>query len=74
MATELNSQQTASDGGTTEVRQRALREELRELVDVVGPAPLVDLLLERAFQLNATDLHLDPTANGLRVRIRVDGV
>lgn len=74
MATELNSQQTASDGGTTEVRQRALREELRELVDVVGPAPLVDLLLERAFQLNATDLHLDPTANGLRVRLRVDGV
>lgn len=59
---------------TGEVRQKALQEELRELVDVVGPAPLVDLLLERAFQLQATDIHLDPTDSGLRVRLRVDGL
>jgi len=57
-----------------EGRQRALQEELRELVDLVGPAPLVDLLLERAFQLRATDIHLDPTRGGLRVRLRVDGM
>lgn len=57
-----------------EGRQKALQEELRELVDVVGPAPLADLLLERAFQLHATDIHLDPTPGGLRVRLRVDGV
>lgn len=57
-----------------EIRQRALQEELRELVDVVGPASLVDLLLERAFQLKATDVHLDPTESGLRVRLRVDGM
>lgn len=55
-------------------RQRALQQELRELVDVVGPAPLVDLLLERSFQLNATDIHLDPTPTGLRIRLRVDGL
>ncbi|MFN0199369.1 MAG: GspE/PulE family protein [Planctomycetaceae bacterium] len=55
-------------------RQKALQEELRELVDVVGPAPLVDLLLERAFQIQATDIHLDPTDDGLRVRLRVDGL
>jgi len=59
---------------TPESRQKALQEELRELVDLVGPAPLVDLLLERAFQLRATDIHLDPTKNGLRVRLRVDGL
>ncbi len=58
----------------SESRQKALQEELRELVDLVGPAPLVDLLLERAFQLRATDIHLDPTRNGLRVRLRVDGM
>lgn len=58
----------------TESRQKALQEELRELVDLVGPAPLVDLLLERAFQLRATDIHLDPTRQGLRVRLRVDGM
>lgn len=57
-----------------EVRQKALQEELKELVDVVGPGPLVDLLLERAFQLRATDVHLDPNENGLRVRLRVDGM
>jgi type II secretory ATPase GspE/PulE/Tfp pilus assembly ATPase PilB-like protein len=57
-----------------EVRQKALQEELRELADVVGPGPLVDVLLERAFQLQATDIHLDPNAEGLRVRLRVDGL
>jgi len=59
---------------TGQVRQKALQEELKELVDVVGPGPLVDLLLERAFQLQATDIHLDPNDNGLRVRLRVDGL
>jgi type II secretory ATPase GspE/PulE/Tfp pilus assembly ATPase PilB-like protein len=59
---------------TPESRQKALQEELRELVDLVGPAPLVDLLLERAFQLRATDIHLDPCKTGLRVRLRVDGL
>ena len=57
-----------------EVRQRALQEELGALMDVVSPANLVDLLLERAFQLNATDIHLDPNEAGLRVRLRVDGL
>lgn len=54
-------------------RQKALRAELAELADVVGPVPLIDILLERAFQLNATDIHLDPVPDGLRVRLRVDG-
>ena len=63
---------TLSNG--LEVRQKALQEELRELIDVVGPAPLVDLLLEREFQLNATDIHIDPNKEGLRVRLRVDGM
>ncbi|GIX03709.1 MAG: hypothetical protein KatS3mg113_0715 [Planctomycetaceae bacterium] len=53
---------------------KALQQELQELIDLVGPAPLVDLLLERAFQLHATDIHLDPTRQGLRVRLRVDGL
>lgn len=59
---------------TGEGRQRALRAELSELSDVVGAAPLVDLLLERSFQQNATDIHLDPVPDGLRVRVRVDGL
>jgi type II secretory ATPase GspE/PulE/Tfp pilus assembly ATPase PilB-like protein len=56
------------------VRQRALQAELASLVDVVGPAPLVDLLLERAFELGATDIHFDPHEDGLHVRLRLDGL
>ena len=63
---------TASPPG--ENRHRALQAELTELADVVGPAALVDVLLERAFQMHATDIHLDPDADGLRVRLRVDGL
>lgn len=57
-----------------EVRQRALQEELRSLIDVVGPGPLVDLLLERAFEMRATDIHFDPRDDGLYIRLRVDGI
>lgn len=56
------------------IRQRALQEELAGLLDVVGPAPLVDLLLERAFELGATDIHLDPQEDGLHIRLRLDGM
>ena len=61
-------------GPRGEVRQRALQEELRSLIDVVGPGPLVDLLLERAFDLGATDIHFDPREDGLYIRLRVDGI
>jgi type II secretory ATPase GspE/PulE/Tfp pilus assembly ATPase PilB-like protein len=57
-----------------EVRQKALQEELRGLIDVVGPGPTVDLLLERSYELNATDIHFDPHDQGLRIRLRVDGL
>lgn len=72
MATENNSSDPDAPFPEDE-RPRVLREELSELADVVGPIQLVDLLIERAFQLNATDIHLDPVMEGLRVRLRVDG-
>ncbi|HUG89471.1 MAG TPA: GspE/PulE family protein [Planctomycetaceae bacterium] len=59
---------------STSTQPRALQHELNELLDVVDPAPLVDLLLVRAFDLGATDIHLEPTDEGLRVRLRVDGM
>ncbi|MBL8849889.1 MAG: type II/IV secretion system protein [Planctomycetaceae bacterium] len=58
----------------SEGHQTALQQELRELADVVGPGPLVDLLLERAFQQGATDVHFDPRQDGLHVRLRIDGI
>ncbi len=50
-----------------------LRDELTELLDVVGPGKVGDVVLDRAFELGATDLHFEPTATGLRIRMRVDG-
>lgn len=60
--------------GSGQVRQKALQQELTSLLDVVGPAPLVDLLLERAFELGGTDIHFDPQEDGLSIRLRVDGI
>ncbi len=35
---------------------------------------LINSLVEHAYALQASDIHLDPTQNALRVRLRVDGV
>jgi len=43
----------------------------------VDDAPLVrfvDLLIARAVQERASDIHIDPTSAGLRIRFRIDGV
>lgn len=64
----------ANSETSTGTLQKDLQAELQELLDVVGPAPLVDLLLERAFRLKATDIHLDPNDQGTRIRLRVDGL
>lgn len=71
MPEQVEVQQSAP---VNEVRQKALQKELSELIGVVGPGPMVDLLLNRAFELNATDIHFDPTDLGLRIRVRVDGL
>lgn len=35
---------------------------------------LVDSLLDTALEQNATDIHLEPTAKGFRIRFRIDGM
>ncbi len=71
-----NAPATNTPGGDKRpaVRQRALQEELRGLMDVVSPGPLVDLLLERSFELGATDVHFDPRQDGIHIRLRLDGI
>jgi type II secretory ATPase GspE/PulE/Tfp pilus assembly ATPase PilB-like protein len=66
--------ETKSSPTVLEPHDVALRNELRELLDVVGPPALVDLLLERAIGRRATDIHMDPSREGMRVRLRVDGL
>ena len=57
------------EGGTEENLQR--------LQDLASGAPVVhavDALLETAVNLSATDIHIEPSREGVRVRMRVDGV
>ncbi len=35
---------------------------------------LIDCLVEKAHHLRVSDIHIDPTANNMRVRFRIDGV
>ena len=51
----------------------ALSAELSELLSVVEPSSVVNVMLQRGFVHEATDIHMDPTPAGVRVRFRVDG-
>lgn len=39
-----------------------------------GAAALIDDIIEKACQLRASDIHLEPTEHNLKVRYRVDGI
>ncbi|MFQ5558682.1 MAG: GspE/PulE family protein, partial [Acidimicrobiales bacterium] len=61
--------QVAEDVASAEVTESA--------VVTTAAAPLVrfvDLLLVRAVQERASDVHIEPSSSGLRIRFRVDGV
>ncbi len=52
-------------------------EDIEQLKDMASEAPvirLVNLILQRAVELRASDIHIEPFAHELRVRYRVDGV
>lgn len=56
---------------------RRLGLEIASIRDVAGQAPVVktvNLLILKALQMNASDIHLEPTREELRVRFRIDGV
>jgi general secretion pathway protein E len=51
-------------------------ENLERLRDLARGAPVVqavDAMLEAAIDLNATDVHIEPSRDAVRVRLRVDG-
>ncbi|MGH6926261.1 MAG: GspE/PulE family protein [Propylenella sp.] len=55
----------------------AAEESLERLQDLASGAPVVhavDAIFEAAINLSATDIHIEPTREGIRVRLRVDGV
>ena len=57
--------------------QEDSEEDIDQLKDQVSTAPvirLVNLIMERAVQSRASDIHIEPFENRLKVRNRVDGV
>jgi len=50
-----------------------IKEELKK-GDEISIIDLVDLLVKQAHLMRASDIHIDPTSEGTRVRFRVDGV
>ena len=69
---ELDSLSTA-----IEVRNPEEEEDLSRIREVVEDAPIVkfvNLLITQAIQDRASDIHIEPGENDLRVRFRIDGV
>ncbi len=69
-ATRAAASQTRADTATEKI-------ELTDLHAVTDDAPIVkyvNLILRQALQERASDVHIEPTAEDLRVRFRIDGV
>ena len=71
----------SADSQVEEVLQQVAddvaRNETPDELVATSASPLirfVDLLLARAVQDRASDIHIEPSADGLRVRFRIDGV
>src|SRR3954452_23998527 len=62
------------DGEATTARADDDIESLRDLASGAPVVRAVNDLLERAMELRATDIHIEPFRNGLTVRMRVDGL
>jgi len=52
----------------------SLQKELGGKVDLISVIRLVDNLIAAAFELRASDVHVDPEEQQIRVRFRIDGV
>lgn len=61
-------------GDTAESRGRAEITDVRELVNQPPVIRFVNLLFREAQEARASDVHLEATRSGLRVRLRIDGV
>ncbi|SIO66195.1 type IV pilus assembly protein PilB [Singulisphaera sp. GP187] len=53
--------------------QLDMRQELKELATTASIPDLINQILACACESRATDVHLDPTETGVRVRFRIDG-
>ena len=67
----------AEDGGAADGFQQLREDDIESLRDLASGAPVVRAvndLLEKAIELRASDIHIEPFLTGLVVRMRVDGL
>jgi general secretion pathway protein E len=72
----LGEEDTAAAGAATETPQVA-EDDIESLRDLASGAPVVRAvtdLFEKAYELRASDIHIEPFRSGLTVRLRVDGL
>ncbi|MDE3176969.1 MAG: type II/IV secretion system protein [Pseudomonadota bacterium] len=77
IASALDARPGAVASQDAPTRGAAEEESLDNLRDLASGAPVVrafDALVEKAVDLRASDIHIEPTRAGLSVRMRVDGV
>jgi type IV pilus assembly protein PilB len=60
----------ASDGGGDDFSI----EQLREMVDEAPVVRLVNLIMSQAVKDGASDIHIEPNREGVRIRYRIDGI
>src|ERR1700730_788151 len=72
---QLGGEETAAgDGGAESARAEDDIESLRDLASGAPVVRAVNDLLEKALELRASDIHIEPFRNGLVVRMWVDGL
>ncbi len=77
IASALDARADAKEGDEAAPRGAAEEESLDNLRDLASGAPVVrafDAIVEKAVDLRASDIHIEPTRAGLSIRMRVDGV
>jgi general secretion pathway protein E len=70
-------ERSASASDVNEPKHRSSDDDIESLRDLASGAPVVRAvndLLERAVELRASDIHIEPFRTGLVVRMRVDGM
>ncbi len=75
--TALAKQFSEPETATPQVREEIDEEDIDQLRDMASEAPVirtVNQILQRAVQMRASDIHLEPFEERLRVRYRIDGI
>ena len=77
IASALDARADAEESDEALTRAPMEEESLDSLRDLASGAPVVrafDAIMEKAVDLRASDVHIEPVRTGLQIRMRVDGV